>query len=376
MGEVCPGSQPTTLMAQNGVLVSVVSTWRAGEKVSDPPRSRTSTAGSPLPAGVVDAPAGDDVLAVDDSVVLQDLDPVLHVRREEDAAAGPDDVGLVGDEVPGLPAECDLDLLVGMRVALRLGPGGIEHERDLEPLPGDGRSPSRGVLRGDEVGLHVVPREEGRAPGTAGRGTRRRAHLVEPDQLGVFQEPDRVGHARPDQHGLAGADGPLLAADLVGGPSRQDRVDVLSGRGTELDGAAGRMDVASDGDPLAPDDRGPGPGLLGGDGLVRHLAPRERRHGRLPSGGIARRAGEDRLTGRSSPACRSRPCYLTASAPALAHWPSWSLAPPDRPMAPTILPSTTSGMPPSTGIAPSRPRIRRPAPPPATMSWKTLLGRL
>src|SRR5262249_6330930 len=163
MGEVCPGSQPTTLMAQNGGWVSVVSTCRVGEKVSDPPRSRTSIAGSPLPAGVVDAPAGDDVLAVDDRVVLQDLDPVLHVRREEDAAAGPDDVRLVADEVPDLPAERDLDLLVGMRVALRLGPGGIEHERDLEPVPR-----RRGVVWGWR-GVSS-PRSRGEGPRPRGGG--------------------------------------------------------------------------------------------------------------------------------------------------------------------------------------------------------------
>src|SRR6266576_3336147 len=44
--------------------------------------------------------------------------------------------------------------------------------------------------------------------------------------------------------------------------------------------------------------------------------------------------------------------YFMASAPALAHWPSCALEPPETPMAPTIFPSMTSGMPPSTGTAP------------------------
>ena len=56
------------------------------------------------------------------------------------------------------------------------------------------------------------------------------------------------------------------------------------------------------------------------------------------------------------------------SAPAFAHWPSWKLAPPERPIAPMIFPSITRGTPPSTGTAPSRPSMRRPSPPPARTS--------
>src|SRR5262249_33969973 len=53
--------------------------------------------------------------------------------------------------------------------------------------------------------------------------------------------------------------------------------------------------------------------------------------------------------------------YAVASPPAFAHCPSWGLEPPDSPIAPTIRSPTTIGTPPSTGTAPSRPRIRRPS---------------
>ena len=60
--------------------------------------------------------------------------------------------------------------------------------------------------------------------------------------------------------------------------------------------------------------------------------------------------------------------YLKLSAAAFAHTPSWSLVSPETPIAPTILPSLTSGIPPSTGVAPSSPKTRRPAPPAASAS--------
>ena len=44
------------------------------------------------------------------------------------------------------------------------------------------------------------------------------------------------------------------------------------------------------------------------------------------------------------------------------------LVPPDAPIAPTIFPPETSGIPPSTGMAPSRARIRSPSPPAASAS--------
>src|SRR5215813_14448176 len=67
---------------------------------------------------------------------------------------------------------------------------------------------------------------------------------------------------------------------------------------------------------------------------------------------------------------------ISAFAPACAHTASLLLASPETPIAPMILPSTKMGIPPSTGTAPSRPRMRRPAPPAASASWKALVGRL
>src|SRR5207302_1154283 len=66
----------------------------------------------------------------------------------------------------------------------------------------------------------------------------------------------------------------------------------------------------------------------------------------------------------------------SAATPALAHCASCSERSPDTPMAPTSFPSTSSGRPPSTGMAPSRRNTRRPAPPFSTLSWKALVGRL
>src|SRR6267378_1239885 len=68
--------------------------------------------------------------------------------------------------------------------------------------------------------------------------------------------------------------------------------------------------------------------------------------------------------------------YFSTASPAAAHWASCSPVAPEAPMAPTILPSMTIGKPPSSGTAPSSPSMRRPAPPPATASWNTLVGRL
>src|SRR5205807_2764208 len=73
------------------------------------------------------------------------------------------------------------------------------------------------------------------------------------------------------------------------------------------------------------------------------------------------------------------PSYLPssfdrASAPALAIWPSCCAVTPLTPMAPTSLPSTTSGSPPSSGIewGSAMMALR----PPATKSSKTFVGRL
>ena len=66
----------------------------------------------------------------------------------------------------------------------------------------------------------------------------------------------------------------------------------------------------------------------------------------------------------SNRSCR----YFMTAAPAWAVRPSWSLLPPDAPTAPMSLLSMMIGMPPSTGIAPVRRRMRRPSPPPATVS--------
>lgn len=60
--------------------------------------------------------------------------------------------------------------------------------------------------------------------------------------------------------------------------------------------------------------------------------------------------------------------YFSESAPAFAHCASCALVAPEAPIAPTILPSTTSGNPPSTGVTPCSPKIRRPSPPAARPS--------
>jgi hypothetical protein len=55
--------------------------------------------------------------------------------------------------------------------------------------------------------------------------------------------------------------------------------------------------------------------------------------------------------------------YFSASIPALAICASCADVTPDTPIAPMILPSTTIGMPPSSGLAPLSRRIRRFSPP-------------
>ena len=75
------------------------------------------------------------------------------------------------------------------------------------------------------------------------------------------------------------------------------------------------------------------------------------------------RGGADTHSG-----CSLRQACTTAAAPARAHWPSCGLAPPQTPIAPTILPSMTIGTPPSTGTAPLSPSTRHPSPPVASMS--------
>jgi len=60
--------------------------------------------------------------------------------------------------------------------------------------------------------------------------------------------------------------------------------------------------------------------------------------------------------------------YFTRSAPALAHCASCALVAPETPMAPTIFPSSTRGIPPSIATTPFNVRIRSPSPPAATAS--------
>lgn len=82
---------------------------------------------------------------------------------------------------------------------------------------------------------------------------------------------------------------------------------------------------------------------------------------------IRKRAGERRVLCRSGP-IYFRQDYLNAAAPAAATWPSCSPEPPDTPTAPTILPPTLMGAPPSIGMAPVRRKRRRPSPPAASAS--------
>jgi pro-kumamolisin-like protein len=84
-----------------------------------------------------------------------------------------------------------------------------------------------------------------------------------------------------------------------------------------------------------------------------------RRHGRL---------GHSGESGASRASAWDGSPYLRALTPAAAHWPSCSPASPERPMAPTSLPSTMIGRPPSTSSAPFSASTRSPAPPPATAS--------
>src|SRR5262245_6646620 len=76
----------------------------------------------------------------------------------------------------------------------------------------------------------------------------------------------------------------------------------------------------------------------------------------------------------------SRPCdlakrHLIASAPACAILESSFASTPDTPMPPTILPSTTIGMPPSISITPRTVKYRNPAPSPAITSSSAFVGR-
>src|SRR5688572_1854523 len=68
--------------------------------------------------------------------------------------------------------------------------------------------------------------------------------------------------------------------------------------------------------------------------------------------------------------------YLRALTAACATTPSCWLVPPDAPLAPTIFPPDTSGIPPSTGMAPSIASIRSPSPPAANASCNAYVGRL
>src|SRR5271165_4208268 len=55
---------------------------------------------------------------------------------------------------------------------------------------------------------------------------------------------------------------------------------------------------------------------------------------------------------------------------------SGGAVPPETPMAPTMLPSMRSGIPPSTGTASCKPSTRRPSPPAANTSSKAFVERL
>src|SRR6267143_6268579 len=67
--------------------------------------------------------------------------------------------------------------------------------------------------------------------------------------------------------------------------------------------------------------------------------------------------------GLASPARPARAYFVNASAPALATCASCSDVAPDTPTAPMILPSTMSGIPPSSGLAPLSFSSRRFGPP-------------
>jgi multiple sugar transport system permease protein len=78
------------------------------------------------------------------------------------------------------------------------------------------------------------------------------------------------------------------------------------------------------------------------------------------------------VSGLTAGACRY---FFSASIPACATCASCAEVTPETPMPPMTLPSARIGMPPSSMLAPVRPRSRTFSPPLAIRSWKTLVGR-
>jgi hypothetical protein len=90
--------------------------------------------------------------------------------------------------------------------------------------------------------------------------------------------------------------------------------------------------------------------------------------------------GPERPAPTGRPAKLHRPAarvlyFPNASTPALPTCASCSEVAPDTPTAPTTLPSTMMGIPPSSGLAPASLSSRRLGPPCPTRSWNTLVGR-
>ncbi len=100
-------------------------------------------------------------------------------------------------------------------------------------------------------------------------------------------------------------------------------------------------------------------------------------------GGYGAKGGDRHIISYLSPTERGKqerrphiPDFASASAPALATCASCADSAPETPIAPTILPSTTTGMPPSSGVIALSASSRMPAPPAAMASSSALLGRL
>jgi len=134
---------------------------------------------------------------------------VADVHRHEDAAIPAAHDLLPADYIFHLALEPDLDLLVRVGMLFGLSPAGVEHEGDFDAVSSDDRPASRGVLRGDEIGLQLGPLEEG----PAGLPTAfRRPEVPKADDLQFLQDLRRVRSIRPDEDGLALADHLLLPA--------------------------------------------------------------------------------------------------------------------------------------------------------------------
>src|SRR5206468_11208029 len=109
----------------------------------------------------------------------------------------------------------------------------------------------------------------------------------------------------------------------------------------------------------------------------RHRGRDQLSNGAPVLAGAQDREGDPEAAGRRSQTgpSRWRAYFVNASAPALATCASCSDVAPDTPTAPMILPSTMSGIPPSSGLAPLSLSSRRLGPPWPTRSWNTLVGR-